>query len=150
MSLENDDLTRKVRAHFHTDFQRRVFDAAVKSFDHENNPLRLNNFATVLRELGRIWLEYLAPKEKVRACYWFRQDASLKEKDGVTRGQHAKYAIQQELHDDFVSGQLHINVDGTIKQYTSLIGELSKYTHVTEQTFDIPADDAPKFAVQCC
>jgi Predicted pPIWI-associating nuclease len=142
MSLGKDELTHKVRAHFEMDFQRRVFDAAVKSFDHEDNPLRLNNFATALRELGRIWLEQLAPKEKIRACDWFEQEPNLSEKDGVTRAQRAKYAVQEELHDDFVLEQLHINVDSTIKEYTSLIKELNAYTHITEKTFDIPDEDA--------
>ncbi len=148
MSLESNDLTHKVRAHFKTDFQKRVLDAAVKSFDNEDNPLRLNNFATALRELGRIWLEDLAPKEKIRACNWFKQDPSLREKDGVTRGQRAKYAVQEELHDDFVSEQLHIDVNCTIKEYTSLIDELSKYTHIAEKTFDISYEDAEMQAVR--
>jgi hypothetical protein len=44
--------------------------------------------------LGRIWLEQLAPKEKIRACKWFEQNTDLREKDGVTRAQRAKYAVQ--------------------------------------------------------
>src|SRR5438552_18729152 len=102
MNLENDDLTQKVRGHFKLDIERKIFDAAVKSFDHEDNPLRLNNFAFALRELGRIWLEHLAPKEKIRACEWFEQNTDLREQDGVTRAQRAKYAVQGELHDEFV------------------------------------------------
>jgi len=148
MSLAKDELTHKVRTHFKTDFQRRVFDAAVKSFDHEDNPLRLNNFATALRELGRIWLEAIAPKEKIRACDWFEQAPNLREKDGVTRAQRARYAVQEELHDNFVLEQLHIDVHSTIKEYTALIDELSKYTHITEETFDIPDEDAELQAVR--
>jgi len=147
MSLANDDLAGKVRAHFQTDFQQRVFDAAVKSFDHEDNPLRLNNFATALRELGRIWLAELAPKEKIRACDWFEQEPGRQEADGVTRAQRAKYAVQQELHNDFVSEQLHMDVDGTVAEYIALINKLSTYTHITEKTFDIAYEAAELQAV---
>jgi hypothetical protein len=148
MSLAKDELTHKVRGHFKSDFQRRVFDAAVKSFDHEDNPLRLNNFAFALRELGRIWLEQLAPKEKIRACEWFEQNSDLREKDGVTRAQRAKYAVQGELHDDFVSEQLHIDVQSTVREYISLIDELSNYGHNIEENFDIPAEKAELQAIR--
>lgn len=148
MSLAKDDLTHRVCGHLESDFQRRVFGAAVKSFDHEDNPLRLNNFAFALRELGRIWLEQLAPKEKIRACKWFTQNSDLREKDGVTRAQRAKYAVQGELHDDFVSKQLHVDVQSTVKEYISLIDELSNYGHNIEESFDIPAETAELQAVR--
>jgi Predicted pPIWI-associating nuclease len=53
-----------------TDFQQDVFDAAMKSFEDSNNPLRLNNFATALRELSRIVLSDLASDQKIQACSW--------------------------------------------------------------------------------
>jgi len=46
--------------------------------------------------------EQLAPKEKIRACEWFTQNSDLREKDGVTRAQRAKYAVQGELRDDAI------------------------------------------------
>lgn len=120
----------------------------MRSFDDEDNSLRLNNFATALRELGRVWLEEQAPKERIRACHWFRHDPNLRDADGVTRAQRVKYAVQQELHDNFVLGRLHIDVNGTIKQYTSLIEELNKYTHISEDTFDLPAEQAELLAIR--
>jgi hypothetical protein len=35
------------------------------------HPLRLNNFATNIRELSRIMLHRLAPDQQVRACTWY-------------------------------------------------------------------------------
>jgi hypothetical protein len=148
MNLAKNELTQKVRGHFKLDLQRKIFDAAVKSFDHQDNPLRLNNFAFALRELGRIWLEQLAPKEKIRDCEWFAQNTDLREKDGVTRAQRAKYAVQGELHDEFVLKQLHIDVQSTVKEYLALIDELSKYGHNIEESFDIPAETAELEAIR--
>ena len=37
-------------------FQKAVFAAAIKSLQQKGNPLRFNNFATNLRELGRMML----------------------------------------------------------------------------------------------
>jgi hypothetical protein len=60
MSLAGDSLASDVRQHFKVEIERKIFDAAVLGFDSEDNPLRLNNFAFAMRELGRIWLEHLA------------------------------------------------------------------------------------------
>jgi hypothetical protein len=116
MSLSAESLTDEVRQHFKLEIERKIFDAAVQGFDSEDNPLRLNNFAFAMRELGRIWREHLAPKEKIRECA-VRANTDLREKDGVTRAQRAKYAVQDPLHDEFVRDKLHIDVDKTIKEY---------------------------------
>jgi len=142
MSLAAESLTDEVRQHFKLEIERKIFDAAVQGFDSEDNPLRLNNFAFAMRELGRIWLEHLAPKEKIRECAWFEQNTDLREKDGVTRAQRAKYAVQGPLHDEFVRDKLHIDVDKTIKEYTKLIDRLSSFGHDIEKSFNLPPSEA--------
>ena len=136
MNLSANELTHRVRGHFKLDWQRIIFDAAVESFDHEDGPLRLINFASALRELGRIWLEQLAPKEKIRACQWFEQDTDLRQEDGVTRAQRVKYAVQGELHDEFVLEDLHIDVQSTMRECLTLIDALGKYGQNVEESFD--------------
>jgi hypothetical protein len=143
MKLEANELTHRVRGRFKLDSQRVLFDAAVKSFDHEDSPLRLKNFASALRESARNWLEQLAPKEKIRACEWFEQDTDLREEDGVTRAQRAKYAVQGELHDEVVLDYLQIDVQSTVKEYLTLIDELSNYGR-----FDTPAKTAELEAIR--
>jgi len=142
MNLVGNDLTHRVRGHFKLDVQREIFDAAVESFDHEDSPLRLKNFTSALRELSRIWLEQLAPKEKIRACEWSEQSTDLREEDGVTRAQRAKYAVQGELHDDVLE-YLQIDVQNTVKEYLALIDELSNYGR-----FDTPAKTAELEAIR--
>jgi len=148
MNLAANELTHRVRGHFKTDWQREIFDAAVESFDHEDSPLRLKNFASALRELGRIGLGLLAPKKKIRACEWFEQNTHVREEGGVTRAQRAKYAVQGELHDEFVLEYLHIDVQSTVKEYLALIDELNEYGHTIEESFDTPAKSAELEAIR--
>ncbi len=147
MSLAEDSLTKDVRQHFKVEIERKIFDAAVLGFDSEDNPLRLNNFAFAMRELGRIWLEHLAPKEQIRQCEWFVQNTELREKDGVTRAQRAKFAVQGPLHDDFVRDKLHIDVDTTVKEYAKLIDRLSSFGHDIEKSFNLPPEEAEREAM---
>lgn len=132
------ELSHRVRGHIKLDWQHKIFDSAVESFNHEESPLRLKNFASALNELARGSQEQLAPKEKIRACAWFEQSTDLREEDGVTRAQRVKYAVQGELHDDFVLEELHVNVRSTVNECLVLIDELNKYGHSMEQSLDIP------------
>ena len=52
MRLAEESLTNEVRQHFKVEIEHRIFDAAVQGCDSEDNPLRLNNFAFAMRELG--------------------------------------------------------------------------------------------------
>jgi hypothetical protein len=88
--------------------------------------------------LARISQEQLAPKEKIRACEWFEQSTDLGQEDGVTRVQRVKYAVQGELHDDFVLEELRVDVARTVKECLALIDELNKYGHSMERSLDIP------------
>ena len=88
--------------------------------------------------MARISQEQLAPKEKIRACEWFEQSTDLGQEDGVTRAQRVKYAVQGELHDDFVLEELRVDVARTVKECLALIDELNKYGHSMERSLDIP------------
>jgi len=147
INLAANELTQRVRGHFKLDLQREMFDAAVESFEHDDSPLKLKNFASALRKLGGIWLEQLAPKDRIRACEWFEQNTHLRKEDFVTRAQRAKYAVQGELHDDVLE-YLHIDVRSTVKEYLALIGELSKYGLTIEEHSDTPAETAELEAIR--
>ena len=110
--------TRKVASALKTPFQRSIFDAAVKSFNQTGNPLRLNNFATNLRELSRIMLADLAPDKNIKACGWFVQQYGNDGKPFIERAQRIKYAVQAGLPDDFVQDTLEIDIGKTSKPAT--------------------------------
>jgi len=56
-----------------TQFEKDVFEAGLLSLDQLTNPLRLNHFATTLRELSRMVLVRLAPDPDIKACAWYSQ-----------------------------------------------------------------------------
>jgi hypothetical protein len=59
-----------------------VFEGSLLSLDQTSNPLRLNNFATNIRELSRIMLHRLASDQQVRACTWY---VPVQGKSDITR-----------------------------------------------------------------
>lgn len=73
VNVRDSELAQSVALRLATDFEREIFRAALLSFDQLDNSLRVNNFATALRELGRIHLESEAPADRVRRCIWFEQ-----------------------------------------------------------------------------
>jgi len=146
MGISKSPLAEAVNGHLTSNFERAVFQAALTSFDHVQNPLRVNNFATALRELGRIHLEAQAPDSRVKACEWFQQIYNDRGQPVIERAQRAKYAIQGELPDDFVKDTLGIEVNEAVRDYTRLIGRLSGFTHVNEKTFGVSEEKADELA----
>jgi hypothetical protein len=146
MTISDSQLARSIAARFTSEFERDIFLAALRSFDEVDNPLRVNNFATALRELGRIHLDAQAPEDRIKKCDWFEQKYNQLKQPIIERTQRVKYAIQGELHDDFVRNTLGIEVDEATRDYTQLIGRLSAFTHINPKTFGVSGDDANDLA----
>lgn len=122
--------------HLASGFEQELFQAAIANVDDTSNKLRLNNFAYSMRELIRIVLERLAPDAEVVNAPWFVPNDE-DHPDKVNRTQRIKYAIQGWLSDDYVADMLRIDHQDNDKELRKNIDELSKYTHVTESTFNI-------------
>jgi hypothetical protein len=140
--------TARVSKRLTSQFQRDIFAAALKSFEQLDNPLRVNNFATGLRELSRILLAELAPNESVRACVWYTEALN---KDGavvITRAQRVQYAVQAGLPEDFVKNTLQVDVKATIDEFTQLIKHFNELTHITESAFGTSKTAAKALANQ--
>lgn len=93
----------------------------LRGFEQLDNPLRLNNLATGLRELIRLVLRDLAPDNKIKACGWYEEE---KDKNGntiITRPQRIRYAAQAGLPTDFVQNTMGIDVAKTIADFSALI-----------------------------
>ena len=132
--------------HLEPGFEKELFQAAIANVDDTTNKLRLNNFAYSMRELIRVVLERLAPDGEVVSAPWF--EPNYKEHpDKVTRCQRIKYAIQGWLSDDYIANTLHIDHQDNDKNLRKIIDELSKYTHVTESTFNIEPVKITKLAL---
>jgi hypothetical protein len=125
-----------------------VFSAALKSLEQLDNPLRLNNFATALRELSRLILHDLAVDKDVKACCWFVQELNDQGMPVITRAQRIRYAVQAGLPDDFVKNTLDIDVEQVIKEFGRIINELNKYTHISKKTLGVDEQRADKLAIE--
>ena len=123
-----------------SEFEKELFDAAMVNLNDASNKLRYNNFAYSIRELSRHFLNRLSPEDDVKSCQWFK---ILTETGNLTRTQRIKYAIQGGLTDEMLA-KLGFDVDELkeeIKSIKSTIDSLSKYTHINEETFDLPKSE---------
>jgi len=136
-----------IQAQLQEEFERRLFEAALRNLDDLQDPLRFNNFAYSARELVRNVLARRAPDKEVLQCVWYKNEIEGK-KDGVTRSQRVIYAVQGGLADDFVKDELNIDLGAVKSELTAAIGNLSKYTHVGEDTFDIDAESVDEHVAQ--
>ncbi|MBR4066667.1 MAG: hypothetical protein IKJ97_07930 [Bacteroidaceae bacterium] len=119
-----------------TSFEKDLLEAALMNLEDGKNKLRLNNFAYSARELTRHYLKRLAPDTEVLNAPWFKPNDPKKPK-AITREQRIKYAIQGYLSDDFRENVLKIYLNEVSKNLRTSIDDLSKYTHVEPETFDV-------------
>lgn len=118
-------------------FEVDLFSAAVKNLEDVSDPLRLNSFASAIRELVRHVLERLAPDADVRKCSWYKNETD--KPNGVSRRQRAYYSTQGGLSDEFVKATLAIDSDDIHRDLIRAITDLNKYTHVEPASFGLAA-----------
>lgn len=123
-----------IEAKLGTSFEKEIFNAGLLSLDQVANPLRLNHFATTLRELSRIVLKRLGPDAQIKCCGWYIQAQGEPE---ITRAQRINYAVQAGLLDGFVRNTLQLDVDKMRCDLLNAVNELSKYTHIEPVVFGI-------------
>lgn len=128
-------MEEQIESYLDTDFEKKLFLASVAYLKNENDPLRLNSFAYSLRELIRNVFEHRAPEEKLKTCTWFKQET---DNGKPSRRQRYIYSVQGGLSQNFVKDELGIDVLEPWKEIKKTIDSLSKFTHVTDETFDIP------------
>lgn len=139
---------QKLRPLLGTDFQRQLLDAAALSINALDNPLRLNNFSTAFRELVRHVFDHLAPDEEIKKCEWYEPE--LTSRTGVTRAHRVGFVIHGGIAHDYARDVLEIDVDSERKRVVSAIDALSKFTHVNEATFGVPADEVDARVANAC
>ena len=131
-----DVLKQQILPYLATSFEKDLFEAALTNLKETDNRLRLNNFAYAIRELTRHFLERLAPDNQVRNAPWFKI-ADPDKPEMITREQRVKYAVQGYLSDEFRESVLKIDLTEMSKNLRKSIGDLSKFTHVNPDTFDV-------------
>lgn len=131
------ELEKAIIGHLAVGFERELFNAAIKNLD-DTNVLNLNNFAYAIRELVRNFLERLAPDEKVKGAPWYVEVLNADKKVTISRAQRMEYAIHGWLSNEFLKNVLKLDITDTITNLKKSIDNMSKYTHISPITFDIP------------
>lgn len=134
---DKESLITNLEARLQTDFEKKLFEAAINNLLDAYNPLRFNNFAYATRELVRHILSRLAPDSEVLACDWYKNE--MDRDDGITRGQRISYAIQGGLSDQYVAQTLRIDKAPIQRRIRDILKNLSKHTHIQPDTIDIAA-----------
>lgn len=134
----------RLHSYLVTDFEHAFLNEIFSAFS-KPGPLRLNHFSTGLRELIRNVLERMAPDVEVRDCCW----SKINDTDRPTRADRMKYSIQGGLSDWYVANELGITVSDVIDELKNKVNDLSKYTHVNEETFGLPDEDVCSVAREC-
>ena len=131
-----DILKQSILPYLKTSFEKDLLEAVLFNIEDSRNKLRLNNFAYAARELTRHFLERLAPDEDVCNAPWFKPHNPEKP-NMITRVQRMKYAIQGYLSDEFFERELNVDFTEVSKNLKNSIDDLSKYTLVNPETFDV-------------
>jgi hypothetical protein len=128
-------------------FETELLDASIASLTEIGNKLRYNNFAYSIRELSRHFLHRLAPDEYVKKCSWYKIETL---NDKPTRPQRIKYAIQGGITDEQLEdwGFDIDDLNETIKEIKTTIDDLSKYTHINPDVFNISEAEVEKYSSQ--
>ena len=134
-----DCLQQNIASYLKTDFEKELFDAVFVNLHEKGNKLRLNNFAYAARELTRHFLSRLAPDKDVLNAPWFIPNDSQRPK-AITREQRIRYAILGYLDETFARGTLQFDFTHVSKDLRKSIDDLSKYTHVNPETFNVDED----------
>lgn len=119
------------------DLERNLLSAALLSLEQKGNPLRLNSFATAIRELSRIVLHRLAPDDEIAACSWYKPTLNQNGQTIITRADRITYAVQAGLIEDFVENTLMLDVKKMRNDLVKAVNALSKFTHITPAVFGV-------------
>ncbi|MBS0289031.1 MAG: hypothetical protein JSS07_03195 [Proteobacteria bacterium] len=139
------ELFREFKNSLETEFELKLYQAALNNLNDNNNKIRFNNFAYSVRELIRNILERRAPNDQVVLCSWYQ-----KPKDTltlVTRRQRIMFIIHGGLSERFISDNFDIDMRPTIDNFIAQINNLSKFTHIEKNTFEIANKEIQKYTI---
>lgn len=125
-------------------FELNLYEAALRNLSDTDNQLRFNNFAYAMRELSRHFLYRLAPDAEVVKCVWFKNITKAEGK--LARSERAAYAVHGGLSEEYVGETLGLDIDEMNKRLKIAIDGLSKYTHIQEDVFGLPAEQVEALA----
>ena len=141
------ELEKAIIGHLAVGFERELFNAAIKNLD-DTNVLNLNNFAYAIRELVRNFLERLAPNGQVEGAPWYTEVRNANNQVTISRVQRMEYAIHGWLSNEFLKNVLKLDITDTITDLKKSIDKMSKYTHISPETFNLPEPQKKREALE--
>ena len=117
------------------EFHNKFFDCVVANYFDLNNPIRFNNFSYAIRELLREKLDFEAPEEKIIRCKWYDPMLNGEPKEHPIRSDRLRYYFLGGI--DNLNPTITNEVSQLQKKYKQTIDTLSKYTHITIDSFGI-------------
>ncbi|HXR79995.1 MAG TPA: hypothetical protein VN763_03710, partial [Saprospiraceae bacterium] len=136
----NKDHRNKFEGLLDSEFEERLLHASFESLTAKENPLRFNNFACSIRELSRHMLHRMGPDEKVLSCSWYKSPDPEKPKL-ITRNHRMAYAIHGGFQDKYLLEHYELDIAKAKKGILDSIELLNKYTHINDDTFDMPQEE---------
>lgn len=115
-------------------FHRDLFESSMDILETDIKT-KFSNFATNIRELSRLVLEYLAPNDEVKKCPWYVEFENNYGEVVITRIQRMLYAVKGGLSDEFIVNKLEIDATSYVKKFNKVIQTLNKYTHINSEVY---------------
>lgn len=139
---------RQLNSFLKDDFEKDLFQAAIKNLSAEYHSLTFNNFAYAMRELIRHLLHRSAPDEEICKCSWFKYDPTSK--SGITRRQRLQYMIHGGLGDYLLKKmELEQIINHACNNLLSQQKTLDSFTHIGPETFAISLEKTEQLAQEC-
>lgn len=122
------------------EFERQIFNAAVRNVYKCESSVRVNSFALLIRELISKFLVRHSPYNEIIDCDWFIQRCIHRrgnelEQQKPTKFDLIKYAIIGGLTQDVVVS-LNINIDKDVYDIKRKYQDLNKYIHIERKFFN--------------
>ena len=130
-------LKQNILSTLESDVEKWLLEKAFFNLQEQNNEIRLNNFAYVLRELIDKVLKRLAPDNKIKDCAWYAPTRDTRPK--FTRKDRIYFSIYGGLTDNTFEELDLIELD-TVTNINKIIHDLSKLTHIKEQNKNSKSD----------
>lgn len=140
LDINNDEFQKLLhifKNYLSAEFEFKLLEAALFNLNETDNKLRFNNFSYAIRQLLDNILCDRAPNDKVIMCSWYKKP----ENRIVIRKQRVTYIIQGGLHEEFITENLSLDIHSKIKDFLNQIDQLSSFTHINEETFNIKIDE---------
>ena len=142
-------LKNKLKENLSDKFDRELVNYAFRNLEDKENPLRLNNFSYVLRELLYRILDREAPNKKVVKCSWF-EPMIKKEPSRATRVQQMQYLMLNSFPYEFVKQILDIDTDSAAEYLNDILKSMNAYTHVNQESIGLPDTEIDKRVNDIC